>query len=198
MTDAAPIDGRAARSQRTRGAIIDACIALVDQGDYRPTAPRIAEEAGVSVRSIFQHFDDLDSLFTAVAERAVERVSMLLVPVDPDLDLATRINRFVHQRSLLFEAVRPIRRAAAMQEPVSETISEWLDLAARSLRAEVVHTFGRELEGADRTARARLDAVDTALGWANWEALRQRSKLEPDEAAATVRFAVGQLLGGVP
>ena len=57
--------------------------ALLEQGDLRPTAPRVAEAAVVSVRSIFQHFDDLETLHAAVAERLVERVSLLLVPRSP-------------------------------------------------------------------------------------------------------------------
>ena len=201
MTDADQgerVDGRTARSQRTRDAIVDACIALVEAGDYRPTAPRIAEEAGVSERSVFQHFDDLDSLFTAVAERAVERVSMLLVPVDPDLELTERIGRFVRQRSQLFEAVWPIRRAAAAQEPFADTIGRWLDLAATFLRAEVVHTFGAEIRADGALAEIRLDALDSALGWSSWDALRHRSKLDLDRAVATVCFSVAQILRPAP
>lgn len=196
MTDDAgeTVDGRTARANRTRAAIVDACISLVDGGDFRPTAPRIAEEAGVSVRSVFQHYDDLESLFSAVAERAVERVSLLLVRVDPELDFDAKLEQFVRQRSQLFEAVSPIRRAAAIQEPLSDTIGRWLDLAAEYLRAEVIHTFGSDFDPADESAEVRLHAVDSALGWANWDALRQRSKLDVATAASTVRFTVGQLL----
>ena len=67
-------------------------MALVEEGDVRPTAPRIAERAGVSVRSVFQHFDDLPSLHTAVVQRVVERLAVLVVPVDPALPLADRID----------------------------------------------------------------------------------------------------------
>src|SRR3546814_14449175 len=76
----------------------DATISLIDEGDLRPTAPRVAERAGVSVRSVFQHFDDLESLHAAVAERLVERVAVLVVPIDPAGPLDDRLTRFVHQR----------------------------------------------------------------------------------------------------
>src|SRR5918999_531322 len=81
--DEAAVDGRTARAVRTRNAIVDATIALVEEGDLRPTAPRVAERAEVSVRSVFQHFDDLDSLYAAVAERLYQRVRGL---VSADLD----------------------------------------------------------------------------------------------------------------
>src|SRR3546814_18232311 len=75
---------------RTREAIVDATISLIDEGDLRPTAPRVAERAGVSMRPVFQHFDDLESLHAAVVERLVERVAVLVVPIDPAGPLADR------------------------------------------------------------------------------------------------------------
>jgi AcrR family transcriptional regulator len=104
---AVPADGRAARALRTREAIVDACIALVEEGDLRPTAPRIAQRAGVSVRSVFQHFDDLPSLHIAVTESIAERMAALVGPIDAALPLDDRIARFVEQRSNLLEAMMP-------------------------------------------------------------------------------------------
>lgn len=185
-------DGRTLRARRTREAIVDACIGLVERGDFRPTAPRIAEEAGVSVRSVFQHFDDLDSLFIAVAERVVERVSQLLAPVDTGRPVDERLEAFLWQRAHLLEAVTPMRRAAAVHEPFSAAIGTWLDDAHAYLRTEVERTFAPELGDADATL---LDALDVAFAWATWDSLRQRAKLDVDEATASVRLIVRRLLG---
>ena len=103
-----PVDGRTARAMRTRDAIVAACVALVDAGDLKPTAPRIAEKAGVSVRSVFQHFDDLETLFAMVADEVIGRLSALFVPGDPALPLPARIDQFVEQRSLAMEAATPV------------------------------------------------------------------------------------------
>src|SRR5437763_6128852 len=104
---------------RTREAIVDASSALVDEGDLRPTAPRIAERARVSVRSVFQHFDDLEALYAAVGDRVVERLSHLTMTVDAAAPLDRRIGEVVRQRCVLLEALTPIRRAAAVHEPFS-------------------------------------------------------------------------------
>ncbi|HEY0938137.1 MAG TPA: hypothetical protein VGD91_30885, partial [Trebonia sp.] len=56
--DNEPADGRAARSHRSRRAIVEALRALHAEGDLRPTAPRVAERAGVSVRTVWQQFAD--------------------------------------------------------------------------------------------------------------------------------------------
>src|SRR3954449_12912039 len=105
------IDGRTARALRTREAIVDACIALVDEGDLRPTAPRVAERAAVSVRSVFQHFDDLEGLYSAVGDRLVERLAYVGMTVDTDVAVEQRAADVVRQRSALLEAITPIRRA---------------------------------------------------------------------------------------
>src|SRR5947207_14168050 len=113
------IDGRTARAVRTREAIVDASIALVDEGDVRPTALRVAERAGVSVRSVFQHFEDLEGLYAAIANRLVERLSLVRVVVDPGLPLRERISEMAHGRARLLEVLTPIRRASAVHAPFS-------------------------------------------------------------------------------
>jgi len=169
---AASTDGRTLRSMRTREAIVDATIALIEQGDLRPTAPRVAEQAGVSVRSVFQHFDDLETLHARVAERLVERVAVLVLPVDPDLPLEDRLDTFVRQRALLLEAVTPVRRAAEVHGPFSSEIIARLRDGQAFLRDELVHTFGPELTAAGAARDDLLDALDAVLSWSTWEGLR--------------------------
>jgi TetR/AcrR family transcriptional regulator of autoinduction and epiphytic fitness len=168
---------------RTREAIVDATIGLLDEGDLRPTAPRVAERADVSVRSVFQHFDDLETLHAAVAERLVERVAVLVVPVPADLPLETRLDRFVHQRALLLEAVTPIRRAADVHGPFSSEITARLRDGQAFLREELVRTFGPEL-GTDTD---RLDCLDVALSWGTWETLRAGLRRDQLQAEQVVR-----------
>jgi AcrR family transcriptional regulator len=181
VQEAPPTDGRTRRSLRTREAIVDATIGLLEQGDLRPTAPRVAERADVSVRSVFQHFDDLESLHAAVAERLVERVAVLVLPVSPELPLSERLERFVHQRCLLLEAVTPIRRAADVHGPFSSEITARLRDGQAFLRDELEHTFAPELDAAGAARQDRLDAVDTALSWGAWDGLRHANgRTAPD------------------
>lgn len=177
-----PTDGRTLRALRTREAIVDATIALLEQGDLRPTAPRVADQAAVSVRSVFQHFDDLETLHAAVAERLVERVAVLVLPVPPTLPLDERLDRFVHQRAQLLEVVTPIRRAAEVHGPFSAEITARLRDGQAFLRDELVRTFAPELDAAGPDREVILDALDVALSWGTWEGLR--STLGRDHAAA--------------
>ena len=181
------VDGRTRRSMRTREAIVDATISLLELGDLRPTAPRVAEAAGVSVRSIFQHFDDLETLHAAVAERLVERVAMLLVPIDPGSPLDERLDRFVHQRALLLEAVTPIRRAADVHGPFSAEITARLRDGQAFLRDEVERTFAPELDRAGSHREEVLDALDGALTWRSWVGLRAGLDRDQERSEAVLR-----------
>ena len=132
----------------------------------------------MSVRSVFQHFDDLETLHASVAERLVDRVAVLVLPVPPDLPLAERLDRFVHQRALLLEAVTPIRRAADVHGPFSPEITARLRDGQAFLRAELVRTFEPELQAAGRAPRRRprLPRLRAELGHVGGPAPRPRPR----------------------
>src|ERR1700685_690836 len=93
-SDSEPADGRAARSLRSRRAIIDAMRALHAEGDPRPTAPRVAERAGVSVRTVWQQFADMETLLVEPIRRDDQILKSLLERIEPDQPLAARVSLF--------------------------------------------------------------------------------------------------------
>ena len=56
------VDGRVARGERTRRAIVDAHTELVSEGVLKPTAQSVADRAGVSIRALWSNFNDLESV----------------------------------------------------------------------------------------------------------------------------------------
>jgi TetR/AcrR family transcriptional regulator of autoinduction and epiphytic fitness len=189
------IDGRTARAVRTREAIVDASIALVDEGDVRPTALKVAERAGVSVRSVFQHFDDLEGLYAAIANRLVDRLGGVKVVVDASLPLPDRINEMVRSRSRVLEVLTPIRRAAAVHAPFSAEVRARLQAGHNMLRAELERVFADELAEREEPARTRLlDSLDTVLSWPSWENLRTLNGRTQEEAEAVFAHMVAALL----
>lgn len=59
-------DGRRQRSQASRAKIVAAVMELMETGDPSPSAAHVAESAGVGLRSVFRHFDDMDSLYAEI------------------------------------------------------------------------------------------------------------------------------------
>ena len=106
-------DGRTVRAERTRQALVDSLLGLLDEGHLTPTAAAIAARAGVSERSVFQHFPDREALLEAVAREQYDRVVPTLRPIDSTLPLPERIEQFVKQRARLYEQIGGVRRAGA-------------------------------------------------------------------------------------
>jgi AcrR family transcriptional regulator len=188
-------DGRTVRAERTRQALVDALLALLYEGQLQPTAERIAARAGVSERSLFQHFADREALYQAVAVQQYERIVPTLDPIDPSLPLPERIDAFVVQRGRLLETVTPVRRAALLLEPESEVVAGWLQSTRGQKAEEVERVFRPELDSADQTERrVLLAALVAASAWTAWEGLRAHQGLSEERSRAAMRATLSALL----
>ena len=171
VTPTETVDGRTARATRTREAVVTAVLDLVNEGNPKPTAREIADRAGVSLRSVYVHFDDLDDLFGAAATRHVEQIAGLLHPVDAALPLSARITAFCTQRAQLYEVTGPVRRAALVWTPSSETLREVVGRGRLIAWADTKRLFRTEVaEGTE--GRAVLEGVNIASSAAAWDVLR--------------------------
>jgi len=189
-------DGRTIRAERTRKALVDALLALLDEGELRPTAAEIAARAGVSERSVFQHFRDREALLEAVAREQYERVVPTLHPVDASLPLAERVEAFADQRCRLFERIKGVRRAALLMESESNVVAGWLTSVRKAKAAEVERVFRRELEAAPADEREALRAaLIAACAWGAFESLRIHQGLSVARTRGAMRTAIARLLG---
>jgi AcrR family transcriptional regulator len=152
------VDGRVSRGTRNREAIVDALIECYEAGALRPSIPEVAARAGVSVRSVHNHFADVEALRAEVAQRQWQRHASRLAP-------ASTIDELVEQRAALFEAVTPVRRAALLWAHDSPTIARNLARLDRALRGQLEQSF----PGVDA---ATLDALDLVTSWDAWNRLR--------------------------
>jgi len=188
-------DGRTARAERTRLAVVEAMLDLIEDGDLQPSAARIAARAGVSLRSVFQHFDDMESLLATVAELQAARAFSDARPVSAGLPLARRIEAFVAQRARLLERISPVRRAALLSEPFSTAVAGRLAWVRRRGHRDAERVFAPELArraAADR--RDLADALTVACSWSTWEALRAHRGISPARARRIIVRTVTALL----
>jgi AcrR family transcriptional regulator len=184
------VDGRTARSERTRNAIVDAHVSLIADGDLRPTADRIAKLAGVSLRALWSHFADMEALFAASAQRILERRDEAHEPIPADLPLAERIRAYCHQRARLSESIGPAARAAALKEPFSPALQRYRKLHVERVREEVRVLFATEIAGDEDS----LSAITAVSMWNMWDTMRTPMDLTPDRARAVLERAITALL----
>jgi TetR/AcrR family transcriptional regulator, regulator of autoinduction and epiphytic fitness len=188
-------DGRRARAERNRDAVVEAILDLLCEGVEYPTAEVIAERSGVSVRSVFRHFDDLESLHAAAVDRHSERIRDLFEPPPVGGSLASRIDELAARRSQLFEAMTPVRVVGERLRGRSEVIDERLEFARELLRSQLTTLFEPELARQIGTARRDLlDAIEVATSWGTWNLLRADQGCSVARARAVVTRTLTALL----
>ncbi|HKY67384.1 MAG TPA: TetR/AcrR family transcriptional regulator [Acidimicrobiales bacterium] len=181
-------DGRLTRAARTRQAVVDALLTLNARGELRPTARDIAAEAGVSLRSVYVHFDDLEALFVESSRRHTELLTASLPPIVDDGPFPVRFEAFLVRRVSIHEFAPGVRRAALLQEPFSPVLQRVLTSGRQAMRAEVASSFGPELAAVDGDEMPLLRALDAASGALTWESLRVHQRLSVEQATEQVRL----------
>ena len=155
------VDGRTLRRTRNRTAVIDALLDIVGEGNLHPGAAEIADRAGVSHRSIFRYFDDLDDLArTAIAQGFADAGPLAQIPQIGVGPLDDRIARYVENRLALFARVDGTMQLARMRAPTIPSIDEGLAEIADVFRQQVAEHFSDELTTFDAEARPLIvDAI---------------------------------------
>lgn len=189
------VDGRRARRHRSRDLAVEALLDLLNEGVARPTAQQVAERSGVSLRSIFRIFDDVESLHAAASAAQLGRIRHLFVDVPAEGRLADRIEQVVTINGRLYESVAPVRRAAIRTAPESQALQEQLGRARGWVRAEVERVFADELRHAGRDTAS---ALEVALSFEAWDQLRSAQGLSAARTSATVAEIVRSLLAPAP
>jgi AcrR family transcriptional regulator len=195
MDESARVDGRTARGQRTRRAVVDALLALQEEGDLEPTAQRVAARAGVALRTVFGHFSDMETLWAQAGERELAKISALADVPSGDLPLEERIDRFCASRARVLEALLPVLRAARLREHTSAALRRNREIFAAAGDAEVAGVFATELaplEGAERDVV--LSAFHVVAGGTAWELLRCHRGLDVEESTEVVRRTVRRIV----
>jgi TetR/AcrR family transcriptional regulator, regulator of autoinduction and epiphytic fitness len=193
--DVTPLDGRVARSRRTKAAIVEALVALLEEGNPQPTVEEIAARAGVAPRTVFQHYADREALFAAVAAHREADLEALRGQIDPAWPLEDRVAAIVAQRARVYEWIAAVRRGALLMEPFSESVHAWLERFRAAKRDELLRVFAAELDARPARDRAALAAALGAAGsWSAWDALRAQQGLSVEDASAALALTLRALL----
>lgn len=162
--------------------VLEALLELVEEGELRPTAQAVAERAGVALRTVYHHFEDVGALRTMALTMQTSRYREMLRQVDAKLPLDERIQLTARQYRRLFEAITPIRLATMFDQHDSPEMAEGLGAARAQRREHLASTFAVELGRRSEDGRALLDALDLMTSWDTWNYLR--SSLARSAAAA--------------
>lgn len=175
-------DGRQARSERSRQAIVAAMLALVGEGDTSPTAEQVAERARVGIRTVFRHFRDMESLFAAMDARIEAEVAPRYAGPVSAGTAEERLRELIARRCRLYEAIAPYKRAGALWRADSPFLRSRQEVMTRSLRVEL----RRALPELDGGSAERLEALDLVTSFEAWDRLRSEQRLGTARVQATL------------
>jgi AcrR family transcriptional regulator len=193
------VDGRRLRSERTRQAIVEAYLALLRESPRIPTASRIAERAGFSVRSIFERFPDLHTLRVAATDHVFVVGNTLAVPRHVDSDRPTRLRSQVETRAQTCEHWLPLWRALNANQGDSAELKVRIKLARDMIRQRLELMYKPELATlAEPVRRQTVIALELLTDFESWGRMRELYGLSVEAACAVWAHAIDSLLPPTP
>jgi len=175
-------DGRTRRAMRNREAIVGALFDLVGEGWLQPTAQQVAERAAVGIRTVFRHFDDMESLYALMNERVEAEVIALLYGGEPAGTIEERCRALVLQRAAFFDKIGPYKRCGNLHRWRSKYLQEQHARLVRALRADLV----RWLPVLESAPDDVVGSFDLATSFEAWDRLRSDQRCGRERARAVV------------
>jgi AcrR family transcriptional regulator len=197
----ARIDGRRLRSERTKQLIIEAYLALLRENPVTPmpTAARIAERAGYSVRSIFERFPDLNKLRAAAADYQLAQAAALAPPRNIDGDRHTRIKSQVETRAGTCERGVALWRVLIFSIDQDEDLKPRVRTARERTIERMEIMYRPELSTlSERDRKHMLIALEAITDIESWARMRELYGLSFEEACSVWVRAIDRMLPPTP
>lgn len=193
-------DGRRLRRSRNRDTVVDALLALYRDGNLDPSAADVAERSGLSPRSLFRYFDDVDDLCRAAIDRQYAILAtMAEIAPDPGAPLASRVQVLVDTRINLYEEAGKVGLVARLRAPFEPLIADQLFEGRAALRAQIEVLFQSELAALGATRRAAaLSAIDALCTFESYHLMRDAQGLTSTGISSVLADALLTLLGHPP
>lgn len=168
-------------------------MALVEEGHISPIAEQVAERAQVGLRSVFRHFNDMDSLFGEMAIRLARHYQAGLAPFASG-EWRGQLVESIDRRIGIYEKVLPYKRAADAHRHTSAAIQNSHAETSQLMRARLRLLLPPALKE-DPVA---FETLDFLLSIDSWQRLRLEQQLSAEAARAVIERQVELLVGSDP
>lgn len=190
VADAETTDGRLLRGERSRQQIVDALLNLIRSGEMNPSAAQVAEAAHVSLRTVFRHFEEMDSLrMEMTAQMEAEIWPILQEPFDAET-WRGRLEQLIARRARIYEHVMPVKVAASLRRFQSAYLKKDYDRFL-TLERTGLHTVLPKSVISDSVL---FSAIEMATSFQAWRRMRQDQGLNPTEAERVLQYTVDRLI----
>lgn len=189
-----PLDGRRNRTVETRKRITAAFTELIREGHVAPTAEEVSVRANVGLRTVFRHFDDMETLYREVnGELQNIIVSMIQMQFASD-DWRERLMEGIAVRAKLYESITPFFLTARVHRHESAVIDENIRAGVELER----HLLKRVLPESLSADPVWFEALAMVLSPEAWVRLRSEQQLSVEAAIAAMQLTVRGLIACAP
>ncbi|HEX3367484.1 TetR/AcrR family transcriptional regulator [Phenylobacterium sp.] len=183
-------DGRRRRGQDNRAKIVAAMLDIIHAGDLAPSAEQVAQRADVGLRTVFRHFQDMDSLFREMSVVIMGELHAVAETPFRSEDWRERVVELVERRGRAFEEVGPFLRATSLLQ----RRSKYMDIDHARLVKALREILRQQLPPAVARDQPKLEALDLLLSFEAWSRLRREQGLSPQRAQDTLVAAIRRLI----
>lgn len=183
------VDGRRTRGQANKRSIVSALVDLIRDGVVAPTAEQVAARAGVGLRSVFRHFDDMETLYREIASELDQLVLPLVYKRLKSTDWQARLAESIELRALVFESLMPFHIASEVHREESPFLNARQVHAAKIQRELLEHLLPKEIVA----EKARFEAINLMLSLDAWLRLRREQGLSKAAAKKVMLLAAEAL-----
>jgi AcrR family transcriptional regulator len=183
-------DGRVNRSKLTRKKIVAALTELVNEGFLSPTAEQVSQRAEIGLRTVFRHFDDMNSLYSEIIGDLKTRAEPVLNVRLVGNSWQEKLMHTIDLRAQFFDQIAAIYLSAQVHRHNSSMITESL---ARDVTQMREINF-RILPAVVQNNSVLFEALDLLMSLDAWVRLRRDQQLSADQALSVVRLSVKSLL----
>lgn len=141
------LDGRRARSERSRERIIEAVLTLVKGGMINPGAQRVADLAQVSLRTVYRHFEDIESLYEEIANVCESKFMPIFMRPYVSTDWKGQLGEHLNRRLQVFEDTLYLRLCTNSRRFQSPSLMQHYNRYLKSERSVIEALIPEELQG---------------------------------------------------
>lgn len=192
LDDVEEADGRRQRSSRSRERIVLALIELIRAKEMSPAAARVAEKANVGLRTVFRHFEEMETLNREISAIIEAEIMPLIEKPFEGKNWRAQFNDLLDRRAYIYERIMPLKIAGSLQRFRSKFL---MDDYNRFLRMER-EGLKRVLPQKIMNDTVLFQAIEMTTGFQTWRRLRQDQKLAPKDALNVLRYTADRLLDG--
>lgn len=158
---------------------------LVMAGAIEPSAEDVAARAEVGLRSVFRHFNDMETLYREMSLRLAKQYELWLVPYT-STDWRGQLAETIERRLTTYEQLIPYRRAADAHRHKSPALQEEHDRTLRMMRARLQFLLPDAISGNPMA----FETLDLLLSFDSWQRLRTDQCLPVETARAIIEAQV--------